>query len=187
MDAEYAVLTAVGKDRVGIVGDLSALVSKAGCNIEESRMAVLGGEFAIVMLVSGGPKALGELEKDAQGAGSGPAGPGLGLHIQTRRTTPPRAEGEGRPYLLESVSLDAPGIVYAVTELLRGYRVNIEDMETETTSAPWTGAPMFRMRAHVIVPSGVVIAELRRELEALEHDRDLDISLKPASSPSAEG
>ena len=177
MDAAYAVLTAVGEDRVGIVDDLSSLVAAQGCNIEESRMAVLGGEFAIIMLVSGTP---GELETLA---GIAPArGAELRLRLDTRLTRAPRTEGAGRPYLLETVSLDAPGIVHAVAEILSRHGVNIEDMETETASAPWTGAPMFRMRARVVVPRGTAVAELRQELEALELQRDLDITLKPAAS-----
>ena len=53
MATGFVVLTAVGPDRVGIVDDIAGAVSGAGCNIEESKMAVLGGEFAVIMLVSG--------------------------------------------------------------------------------------------------------------------------------------
>lgn len=177
MDAAYSVLTAVGEDRVGIVDDLSTLVTKQGCNIEESRMAVLGGEFAIVMLVSGNPGALETLGRMAPARGTE-----LRLRVETRLTRAPRPQGAGRPYLLETVSLDAPGIVQAVAEVLRRHGVNIENLDTETASAPWTGAPMFRMRAHVVVPGGTAVSELRHELEALELERDLDITLKPAGS-----
>jgi glycine cleavage system transcriptional repressor len=72
--------------------------------------------------------------------------------------------------------------VHAVTELLRRHGINIEDMDTETASAPWTGAPMFRMRAHLVIPQGVSIAELRHELGAVEAERDLDIALKPVGA-----
>ena len=51
MARAYAVLTAIGPDRVGIVDDVSGAVSEGSCNIEESKMAVLGGEFAVIMLV----------------------------------------------------------------------------------------------------------------------------------------
>ena len=144
-------------------------------------MAVLGGEFAVVMLVSGEAESLERLEREAPSLGSG-----IGLHVQTRLTRPPQRGGVGRPYVLESVSLDAPGIVHAVTEILRRHGVNIEDMDTETAAAPWTGAPMFRMRAHVVIPAGVSLPELRHELRALELERDLDVALRPAVVPGAE-
>ena len=47
------VITALGEDRPGIVDELSSVLSKKQLNIEDSRMSVLGGEFAILMLVSG--------------------------------------------------------------------------------------------------------------------------------------
>src|SRR4051812_26945562 len=46
------VLTLTGPDRVGIVEEVTGLVLERGGNVETSRMARLGGEFAILMLVS---------------------------------------------------------------------------------------------------------------------------------------
>src|SRR5438309_5307887 len=46
------LVTAVGEDRPGIVARLSEIFIKHGGNLEESRMAILGGEFAAIVLVS---------------------------------------------------------------------------------------------------------------------------------------
>ncbi len=173
MGAAYAVLTAIGGDRVGIVDDLSGAVLEAGCNIEESKMAVLGGDFAVIMLVSGAAPAV-----DSLGRSSAALGGRLGLRIECRTTREPGREA-GRPYLLSTVSLDTPGIVHSVTALLRKRGINIEELETDTAPAPWTGAPMFRMRAHVAIDSGVPLDELRAELARLGHDHDLDVTLSP--------
>ena len=86
---------------------------------------------------------------------------------------------KGRPYLLEAVSLDTPGIVHAVTAILRSHGINIEDLETDTGCAPWTGAPMFRMKAHLVVGPTVSVARLKEELFHLQQEQDLDIALKP--------
>lgn len=173
MTGSYAVLTAIGADRVGIVDDLSGLVAARSCNIEESRMAVLGGEFAVIMLVSGEVPALDRLSGDLSAAGAR-----LGLHVQLKATREPHAEA-GRPYLLETVSLDTPGIVHTVTAALRKHGVNIESLETDTAPAPWTGAPMFRMRAHVVVGPSVEIVKLKEDLAHLEAGQDLDVRLRP--------
>lgn len=85
----------------------------------------------------------------------------------------------GRPYLLETVSLDTPGIVHTVTAALRKHGVNIESFETDTAPAPWTGAPMFRMRAHVVVGPSVEIGRLKDDLAHLEAGQDLDVRLRP--------
>jgi glycine cleavage system transcriptional repressor len=177
----HAILTAIGADRVGIVDDLTALILEGHCNVEESRMAVLGGEFAVILLLSGG-------QEDVRAVVQGlpPRGESLGLHITMKETAPPQPAPDSRPYLLESVSLDTPGIVHSITSLLRRHGINIDDLETDTTPAPWTGAPMFIMKARIILPAGVAIAALREELETLESEQNLDIKLAPISPTQVE-
>jgi glycine cleavage system transcriptional repressor len=85
----------------------------------------------------------------------------------------------GRPYVLETVSLDGRGIVYSVSSVLHRLGINIEDMETVTRAAPLTGAPMFLMKASIVLGPNHAVATLKRELEKLEAEQDLDISLKP--------
>ena len=174
---DYAVLTAMGADRIGIVEDLTAIIVDLGCNINESRMAVLGGEFAVIMLIEGPARGIESLL-----SGSMKISADVGLGISVKPTVRPARSFEGRPYLVESSSLDSPGILHAVSRVLRGFGINIEDCETDISQAPFTGASIFRMRARIIVPASVSISRIREGLSALEHDRDLDISLSPVSS-----
>ncbi len=177
----FSVLTAVGPDRVGIVDDISGAVSRAGANIEESKMAVLGGEFAVIMLISGPDAALQALCAELPSLGQK-----LGLRITCQPTHEPRAEEKGRPYLLTAVCLDTPGIVHSVTALLRRHAINIEDLETETAAAPWTGAPMFRLSAHLVIGPSVSIGTLKEELARLQREHDLDVQLAPVFAAGAE-
>jgi len=170
----FAVLTASGSDRVGIVDDLSAALLKIHCNIEESRMSVLGGEFALLVLVSGELESLQNLIGDLSMLGER-----IGLELSGRLTRPHVANPSGRPYSIECVSLDTPGIVHSVTGLLRRRGVNIDELETQTTGAPFTGAPMFRMRITAIVPSEVPLGRLRAELSEIAAAQDLDITVRP--------
>ena len=174
MSKAYAVLSAIGADRVGIVDDLSGLVSSSGGNIEESKMAVLGGEFAVMMLVSMNEGALETLASSADEIEAR-----LGLKLGIVRTREEAAQERGRPYSLETVSLDGRGIVHAVSAVLRRHGINIEDLETSTDRAPLTGAPLFRMKANVVLGQGVSVSALRRDLEELEASQDLDIVLMP--------
>ncbi len=68
---DYLAITASGDDRVGLVERFTSRVLEAGGNIEESRMAVLGGQFSILMLVSGPWHALTKLEDPKCGANCG--------------------------------------------------------------------------------------------------------------------
>lgn len=170
----FAVLTASGADRVGVVDDVAAALLAAGCNIEESKMSVLGGEFALIVLVSGPAQAIDRLMDELDALGST-----VGLDFSARRTGDHVANPQGRPYRIECVSLDTPGIVHSVTGLLRRRGVNIDELETETTGAPFTGAPMFHMRITAIVPPGVSLGELRDDLARVASVQDLDIRIRP--------
>ena len=57
------VFTLTGTDRVGIVDEVTQMLLDCGGNIETSRMARLGGEFAILVLVSLPSERLVTLEK----------------------------------------------------------------------------------------------------------------------------
>ncbi|CAM2771233.1 glycine cleavage system protein R [Vibrio rarus] len=50
---QHLVITAVGTDRPGIGNKIIHLVSNLGCNIIDSRIAIFGADFTLVMLVSG--------------------------------------------------------------------------------------------------------------------------------------
>jgi len=174
MAKAYAVLSAIGADRVGIVDDISGLVLEGGGNIEESKMAVLGSEFAVMMLVSMEAEALAALvarTSEIEGR--------LSLKIGIKPTHEGSVAERGRPYSLETVSLDGRGILHSVSAVLRKHGINIEDLETRTERAPLTGAPLFRMKANVVLGQGVGIGALRRELEELQTAQDLDIILLP--------
>jgi glycine cleavage system transcriptional repressor len=52
MSRVYLVVTAIGRDKRGTVEKISGVVVEHHANIEESKMARLGGEFAAIMLLS---------------------------------------------------------------------------------------------------------------------------------------
>jgi glycine cleavage system transcriptional repressor len=172
---QQLLLTAVGNDRIGIVDDLSKEILDRSCNIEESRMALLGGDFAILLLISGPTDRLARLIEDKSILENR-----LQLAMQMRYTVSSQYTINAIPYILESSSLDTPGIVHNVSTVLRRYGINITDLETNTESAPMTGAPLFIIKAQLLIPTDVSIISLRKELEELELNYNLDLRLRPA-------
>ncbi|MDA3832325.1 MAG: amino acid-binding protein, partial [Spirochaetales bacterium] len=134
MQESFAVVRAIGRDRIGIVGDLSTVIERAGCNIEESKMAVLGGEFAVMILVSGESSKIAALSDTDFNSG---VVSDLQIDIIPTQETLPLLRGV--PYQIETVSLDSPGIVHALTALLASEQINIEELETDSVPAPFTG------------------------------------------------
>jgi len=170
----FAVLTANGTDRLGIVDEFTSRLLEYSCNIEESKMARLGGEFAMIVLVSGEAARVDRLLTDVV------AGDFVqNLEVMGKLTGPDADQRNGRPYRIDCISLDTPGIVHTVTGLLRGRNINIDELETETTGAPFTGAPMFHMRITTMIGPEINVSELRAALAEIATDDDLDIRVVP--------
>jgi glycine cleavage system transcriptional repressor len=177
MQKAHAVVRAIGSDRIGIVEGLTTVVENFSCNIEESKMAVLGGEFAVMMLVSGDEQAIGSL-LSCKFTGSA----FTGLQIDVIRTDEAPSGRTGVPYLIETVSLDSPGIVHTVTSLLAREQINVEELETDSSSAPFTGSPMFTMRIRVNLKGPKQASGLKESLQQLGYDRDIDIRFRSLAS-----
>ena len=59
---QHLVLTAVGTDRPGICNHVIKLVTQAGCNIVDSRIALFGNEFTLIMLLTGNAMHIARVE-----------------------------------------------------------------------------------------------------------------------------
>ncbi len=169
----YLVLTAVGPDRPGLVNALSSLILQSGSNLEDSRMAILGGEFALLVLVSGDTEHVERVEREAPALGEK-----LGLRIMLKRTSVDPVRRPFLPYALRVTGVDRPGIVHGVTELLAQRHINVASLESRLAHAPLSGTPMFVLEADLQVPSELALAELRRELGALCEEENLDYVLE---------
>ncbi len=172
---DYLVITASGEDKVGLVEKLTNQITETGCNIEQSRMEVLGGQFALIMLVSGVWNALAKLENLL-----GPLSEQLGLTTIYKRTQA-RARGVPViPYEVDVVALDHPGIVHKLSRFFARNGINIEELETDTYPAPHTGTPMFSVHMTVGVPGQTHISTLRDDFLSYCDDLNLDATLEPS-------
>jgi glycine cleavage system transcriptional repressor len=167
------IVTAIGNDRPGIVGQLTGSLHAAGANILESRMVNLRGQFAVLLLLDAPDpaairNALPEMARDT----------GLSASI----AEPPAAAtaAKGLPYRLKTYSLDQPGLVHRVSEVLRTHGVNIEDLVARQESAPFAGDMLFTMDMLVTVPAALPVKKLRADLEAVCEKLNADLDLEPA-------
>ncbi len=172
-EKSYLVLTAVGPDRPGLVNEISSLVLAAGANLEDSRMAILGGEFALLILVSGEAKAVTRVEESAQELGSR-----LGLSVLTKPTSSQHAPRDFLPYQIRVTGVDRPGIVQRVAAVLAGRGVNVASLESRLSYAPESGTPMFILEAALQIPSALALADLRRELASACSEENWDFTLE---------
>jgi glycine cleavage system transcriptional repressor len=174
----YFALSAIGKDRPGIVADVSGLIYECGGNLEDSRMTRLGEQFALLILLSGS----GEEFQYRLSTGC------KRLEWEKRLSIflTPLEAFEGKPgekgridlYELSTSGMDRMGIVYRVSRLLADHGINIADLETKATPSPESGTPIFTMNIRLEVPAELSGKDLLEKLNRLGEELAIDISLK---------
>lgn len=172
----HLVISALGTDRPGIINDLSKVFVDYHCNIVDSRMTVLGAEFAIIMIVSGSWDAVAKLENVLPSITAN-----MGLKTIIKQTQP-RKLIQSITYSVNVVSLDHPGIVHDVATFFTNRDINIVDLETGTYSAPHTGTKMFNINMAISIPADTHLASLREEFMVFCDDRNLDALIEPVRS-----
>jgi glycine cleavage system transcriptional repressor len=170
----FLVLSALGADRTGIVDELARAASETRCNIADSRMIVMGQEFALIMMVNGTWDAIAKLETQLPALGKR-----LNLIITSKRTEQRQSQNNAMPYNVHVIALDNPGIVHEIANFFATQGINIEAMDTSTYAAPHTGSPMFALSMTVNIPAHVHIATLRENFMIFCDDRNLDAIIEP--------
>jgi len=174
MSQNNLVITALGSDRPGIVNDLSTLVASHRCNIQDSRMTVLGGEFAIIMMIAGSDEGIAELEEKLASEAEA-----LNLTTIIKRTMGRETCNNTIAYVTEIIAIDNPGIVSDITGFFSHRKINIDDLTTGTYAAPHTGTQMFNLTMRVNIPSEQSLASLKDEFIQFCDDRNLDAIIEP--------
>ncbi len=137
-------------------------------------MAVMGGKFAVIMLVSGPWNALSKLEGQL-----GPLSDQLGLMLMHERTQKRERAQAAVPYSVEVVATDHPGIVRNLAAFFARNSINIEELQTHTYPAPYTGTPMFSVNMTVGIPARTHIPTLRGDFLDYCDDLNLDAIFEP--------
>jgi len=176
-DTNHLILTAVGPDRVGLVEKISQFIAGHDCNIEDSKMAVFCGEFAVIVLISGESGKLKKIASDYREIAAQ-----TGLTISTKTPAVREAAQSFLPYKLTASCMDHPGIVYKISNVLSSLGVNIESMETKTYAAPISGTPIFQLEADLAVPTRTNINQLRERFAEIQREENIDIDLAAAKS-----
>ena len=170
---KYMILCAVGKNRLGIVDDVTTFLLEKNTNIEDSSMITLGGRFSIMCLFSCSSEAL-ENVKD-----------GLENLIKLGLTTalyeaenPELIKSEDRiTFTLDVISMDYPGIVQKIVHILKEHNVCINSLDTQTGATPHSGAPLFDLKLKADIPASQTIDRIREELNNIASDLNLDMTL----------
>jgi glycine cleavage system transcriptional repressor len=179
-DRQFLLLSATEPDRSGLVAELTGFIAECGCNVDDSRVVVLGGHAGLMVLVSGTPAALERLVGglDALRARTGiRAAP---RRVAARQT--PAGERSSRVDI-QATALDHEGIIHALADAVRRHGGNILELESATEAAPMSGEPLLTLRMSVWAPESADEAEvLWRELEQVAEEQGVELAVRRAAA-----
>lgn len=168
-----AVVSIIGHDRPGFISAITATANELSLNIEDSRMTVLGGEFALLMALAGPEDALKTFDTRINEMS------GDDVSFIFRPTADRQPVVAARPYTATIVAMDHPGIVASIAGFFAARDINIYELDTTATPAPHTGTPIFNVRLTAEVPVDFTIKALRQAFNEFCEDNDLDGTLEP--------
>jgi glycine cleavage system transcriptional repressor len=177
----HFAVTIMGKDKPGIVAGAAEVLFQLGCNIEDSSCTILGGEFAMILIVSHlKPLSKAKLLKDFKSFGES-----MSLSVFVRSLSSDEVHYHapvGELCMVSVYGSDRPGIVLRVTKELAQRNININDLNTKLVGTP--DQPVYVMMLEAALPDGVEIEEVEKILEKLKKELDIEISVRPVTPVS---
>jgi glycine cleavage system transcriptional repressor len=167
-------LSAVGRDRPGIVAGVTAVLLRHGVNVEDSQMGILGGHFTMTLILAPPEAAdLGRLAADLDETAVE-----LGLEaLVVREVESLRVETPAPTHVVTVYGIDHPGIVHAATQTLAERGINVTDLNTRLL-ADAGDQPLYVLIMEVVVPAAVAAQELQTALAEPEELRGVDVSVR---------
>lgn len=168
-------LSAVGRDRPGIVAAISRVLLDLRGNVEDSQMSILRGHFAVMLIVAL-PEAVepAEIERRLEGVRAQ-----LGLEAVAVSPVDELDAGPRPTHVLSVYGADHPGIVHAVSSELAERGVSITGLETRLGGGG--EEPLYVMLMEIAAGEADA-GELRSALGAIGAREGLEVSLRELSA-----
>jgi glycine cleavage system transcriptional repressor len=178
MVRKQLVLTATGRDRPGILEEVTRVIVRHHGNVEHGRFQHLGGDFAMLMFVSAPEREIDSLRGELDELHFVK----FDVHTRVAEVAEPEEESSAVTCAITVMGADHMGIIYQVTRYLSEQGINIETMSTEVVAAPMSGTPLFTMSAVVRVPPRLSVDDLREALEYIGDEVGVDTQVFPNDS-----
>jgi glycine cleavage system transcriptional repressor len=170
----HFALTAVGRDRPGIVAGITAVLLAHEVNVEDSQMTILRGHFTMMLIV-----AVGDDADDADLSGDLRAvGQELGLELLTIAAVDELAGDEDpEPSHIVSVyGVDHPGIVHSVSSALAERGITITDLNTRLVGED--EEPLYALMMEVVIPPDAA-DDVAGALAAAGAEQGVEVTVRP--------
>jgi glycine cleavage system transcriptional repressor len=170
----HFAVSAIGRDRPGIVAEVTRVLLEHDTNIEDSQMTILRGHFAMMLIVSG-PDGV---DAGALRAALEEAGRELALEAVALADVGEAQSAAPEPsHIVTVYGVDHPGIVHAVAAALAGAGVNITDLNTRLV-ADDGGEDLYAMMLEVALPPGLSEEALETLLESTRREQGVEVTIR---------
>ncbi|MEA2349696.1 MAG: glycine cleavage system transcriptional repressor [Thermoleophilaceae bacterium] len=172
----HFALSAVGRDRPGIVAAVTEVLLSHALNIEDSQATILRGHFTMMLVVA----ASADADVDALRSGLDAVRDRLELEALTLSElaeVDPASE-PAASHMVTVYGADHPGIVHAATAALAERGVDVTDLTTKLADEDG-GAALYALMMEVALPAGGDEAELTGALERVGAEQGVEVSVRP--------
>jgi len=170
----HYALTIIGRDRPGIVSATAEILFKLGCNVADSSSTILGGQFAMILILS--HPEIAELDTISS-AFAGLEQQELSVFVRALKPGgEQRPELPGELCMISVYGSDKPGIVYRVTQVLSDNNINIIDLNTTLVGS--AERPVYVMMCESLLPDNMDSDDLKELMQKLQQELSVDISVR---------
>lgn len=171
---QHFALTIIGRDRPGIVSQVTEILFQGGFNIADSSCSILGGQFSMILIISNPEFSTKEEFSDAF---TPLEESNLSVYIRTLKPGGEiRSELEGELCMISVYGADKPGIVYQVAKELGDRNINITDLNTKLVGDKQK--PVYVMMLEAMLSENTEIEEVESWMEELKQKLQVDISVR---------
>ena len=168
------VLSVIGRDKPGILANISTILFRHGCNIEDVSQTILQTEFASIFIVHN-PEGHA-LDTIGQALNEALGGLELSAHLRPMAVNAPAPDGPSQPFVITTRGVDKPGTISAVTTAIASLSCNVANFRAIITQED--GVDEMIMIFEVDMPMGVEHRQLRQVMQEVCGRFGLDVSVQ---------
>lgn len=169
-------MTAIGADQPGVVAAVTGALAAVNANLLDTSMTILGGRFAMVLIVS----VPDDLTVDSVEMALSEPAERLGLDVSVHEGRESTPTGDGERFSVSVYGGDKPGIVHRFAQALADANVNITDLSTRFSGE--VDSPIYAMLLDVEFPPGLGLEAVTSELATIAKELDVEFSITSADA-----
>lgn len=170
--SNHLVVTAMGTDRPGIVSRFARLASDCDCDIVDSRMALFGNEFTLIMMLSGSWSSIAKMESSL---------PSLSVELELMTVMKRTSKHTPQQYIsrleVNIHGLNQQGTMKRITQFLADRSLDLAAVRSHADENVQE-EPIQNISLTINVPEKVDLITLETSINSLADDMSLTCTIK---------